>query len=656
MTKKAMQTIKKAASAALSLWTALTLAAPTGALAQAARASGRAARAVSPAVSAPAGTTAVGTLGVQAPTLLPGKGIETGLPAARVVSLPQAAAVRPQAVAPAATPAERPAPAASPSAVSRTAPSRTPAVASPQTPATREAKAVAASVSGVRETMGALPDLGKASAGSAYGAGTSIQDAMTRGLSRRSEADVTPADATRLGAFLSRPSGLNPSLAAEGTSRVGTRVPTASPESPVKGLRSALPGGWTGLAALAGVLVTAGLILSSAWLPAALGSVGLLALTGTLVNEPSSAVRADDPAFQASVSKSVEDIARLKAEIGRVIVGQEEMVDSIIIALISSEHILLEGAPGVAKTKTVETFSQAVGGQFMRIQGTPDKMPSDILGSEVLKLTDRTLSLEKGPIFANIVLMDEINRTPPKTQAALLEAMQERQVTIGRQTLPLPKPFLLLATQNPIEQEGTYPLPEAQLDRFMFKVIVDHPEGKELLTIMDRFFREEKPKAQRIMAVEDFAGIRALAEKVHMDESLNRYIVALVRATHDPSALGVGAPGMVKNGASPRAAILLAKAARVQALLRGRTFVTVDDIRDIAPRILRHRILLGYTAGDRTTDEFVGQILKSLPVPAPSDGTVSQAETPAPEPSAAPAAESVSWLQRILRAVRLKKA
>jgi len=329
------------------------------------------------------------------------------------------------------------------------------------------------------------------------------------------------------------------------------------------------------------------------------------------------------PELAAQVAEKASIIKSIRAEIAKVIVGQEEMIDSIITAMIASEHVLLEGVPGVAKTQTVKAFSDAVEGGFQRVQGTPDKLPSDLLGAEILQENPTTgnkeIKLEKGPVFTNILLVDEINRMMPKTQAALLEAMAEGRVTIGRNTLDLPKPFMVLATQNPIEQEGVYRLPEAQQDRFMYKVLVPRPAMNELKEIMDRFSKKDgQPKAGKITSLDEMVEIRKVAEQVYVDESIKDYIVNIVEATHNPAKYGIDAKDVIEGGASPRAAIFFLKAAKINALLNGRAYVGPNDVREVAARILRHRLTLSYSANNLTTDQVVESILSKVQVPKPA--------------------------------------
>jgi MoxR-like ATPase len=328
------------------------------------------------------------------------------------------------------------------------------------------------------------------------------------------------------------------------------------------------------------------------------------------------------PEVQAQVTQKAELIKRLRAEIGKVIVGQTEMVDSIVMSMIAAEHVLLEGVPGVAKTQAVKAASDAVSGDFKRIQGTPDKLPSDIIGAEILQDDIehpgmKIIKVQFGPVFTNILLVDEINRMMPKTQSALLEAMAEGQVTIGNKTYKLSKPFIVIATQNPIEQEGTYRLPEAQQDRFMLKTTVPLPSTAELLEIMERFSsRDNQPKADKVHSLTELDEIRQVADKVYVDPVIKSYIANLVEATSNPEKYGVAVPKKaIEGGAGPRAAIYLLKAARVHALMEGRAYVGPSDISAVAHRILRHRIMLGFAAPrDLTTDKVVDAILERVPV------------------------------------------
>ena len=313
--------------------------------------------------------------------------------------------------------------------------------------------------------------------------------------------------------------------------------------------------------------------------------------------------------------------AEIRAEVGKVIVGQSETVEGILAALLCQGHCLLIGVPGLAKTVMVCTFAKVLGLDTQRIQFTPDLMPSDIIGSEILKKNSDgipELQFNQGPIFTQLLLADEINRTPPKTQAALLEAMQERQVTLGETTYRLPDPFLVLATQNPIDQEGTYQLPEAQLDRFLFKVLVTYPTREEELQVLDLMASSAKPpETSPVTTPEQVAASRDLVNQIYIDDAVRGYIVDLVRATRFPETVDVKLRGLIRAGASPRATINLALAARANAFMHHRSFVTPQDIKDLAHDILRHRILLSYEAEAEniSTDDVIDHILTKVPVP-----------------------------------------
>ncbi|MDP6981007.1 MAG: MoxR family ATPase [Myxococcota bacterium] len=315
-------------------------------------------------------------------------------------------------------------------------------------------------------------------------------------------------------------------------------------------------------------------------------------------------------------SKVVRDLV---SEVGKVLVGQEAMVQRLLMGLLSGGHVLLEGVPGLAKTLTVRSLADALATEFSRIQFTPDMLPADVVGTEVFNPKDGTYSVKKGPIFANIVLADEINRAPAKVQAALLECMQEQQATIGGESFSLAAPFLVLATQNPIEQEGTYPLPEAQVDRFMMKVQVAYPTADEERKIIDRM--AGGVPAQEIQAVttaDEIIAAREVVEQVFVDEKIRSYIVELVRATRDP--VGAGIPkldGLIEMGASPRASIWLMKAAKAQAFMEGRSYATPHDVKSLAPDVLRHRIALSYEAEaeGQSADDVINLVLDSVLVP-----------------------------------------
>ena len=320
-----------------------------------------------------------------------------------------------------------------------------------------------------------------------------------------------------------------------------------------------------------------------------------------------------------TVRKQAEVFDRLRTEVGRVVVGQEKILDRLLAALVCEGHVLLEGVPGIAKTTLVRTLAQAIGVKFARISFTPDLLPADVVGTEVYNPKDGTFSPKKGPVFANLLLADEINRAPAKVQSALLEAMQERQVTIGDATYPLPAPFLVLATQNPIEQEGTYPLPEAQVDRFLFKCIVGLPSRDDERRIMERFARREAPSVDAVLSPADLAALRADLDGVYCDEKVGDYILDLVFATRDPASrrgLRDLAP-LLALGASPRATIALNLAARANAMIRGRAYATPQDVKEVAPDVLRHRIQLTYEAEaqELTPEKVVARILDEVPVP-----------------------------------------
>jgi MoxR-like ATPase len=319
------------------------------------------------------------------------------------------------------------------------------------------------------------------------------------------------------------------------------------------------------------------------------------------------------------IAKHVQLCGDLASEISKALVGQENMVSRLLIGLLTGGHVLLEGVPGLAKTLTVRAFAQAIDTGFSRIQFTPDMLPADVLGTEVFNPRDATYSVKKGPIFSNLILADEINRAPAKVQAALLEAMQERQVTIGGQSYPLGEPFLVLATQNPIEQEGTYPLPEAQIDRFMLKVKVGYPGKEDERKIVERMAGGQvAPQIRAVASPEDILAARQIVSQVFVDEKVCNYIIDLVHATRDPAAAGIAElDGMIEMGASPRASIYLTMAAKAHAFLQGRTYATPHDVKNIAPEILRHRVMLTYEAEaeGKSSDDIVERILVGILVP-----------------------------------------
>lgn len=302
----------------------------------------------------------------------------------------------------------------------------------------------------------------------------------------------------------------------------------------------------------------------------------------------------------------------------QTIVGQKHLVESLLIGLLSDGHILLEGVPGLAKTLAIKTLAQLIDADFSRIQFTPDLLPADVIGTLIYSQKKDEFSVKKGPIFANFVLADEINRAPAKVQSALLEAMQERQVTIGDETFALPQPFLVMATQNPIEQEGTYPLPEAQVDRFMLKVVVNYPQKEEEKLILRQNVGEAKVISKPILKVEDIIEARKVVREVYMDEKIERYIVDLVFATRFPGEYDLeNLKGMISFGASPRASISLAQAARAYAFIKRRGYVIPEDVRAVAYDVLRHRIGLSYEAeaNNLTSEEIINVILNAVEVP-----------------------------------------
>ena len=309
---------------------------------------------------------------------------------------------------------------------------------------------------------------------------------------------------------------------------------------------------------------------------------------------------------------------KLATEVGKVIVGQRYMVERILIGLLTGGHVLLEGVPGLAKTLTVKTVADCLRAKFQRIQFTPDLLPSDIVGTMIYNQRTGEFVTSKGPVFANLILADEINRTPPKVQSALLEAMQERQVTLGDQSYKLDDPFLVLATQNPIEQEGTYPLPEAQLDRFLLKIRISYPSREEEREIVERIAVTGAPPTAAVVAPADIIQARELCKSIYIDRKLKDYILDLVFATREPEKVGLAElKPLIRFGASPRASINLTVAARAMAFLRRRGFVIPEDVKELAADVLRHRIILSYEAEaeEMTTDDVIQRILASVEVP-----------------------------------------
>jgi MoxR-like ATPase len=326
----------------------------------------------------------------------------------------------------------------------------------------------------------------------------------------------------------------------------------------------------------------------------------------------------ENEVLKGKVREAADHLASVRAEVQKLIVGQHALIDRLLICLIARGHVLLEGLPGLAKTSTVNALARSTHCSFARIQFTPDLLPADITGTLIYDPVKGTYSTRTGPIFANLVLADEINRAPSKVQSALLEAMQEHQVTIGDQTFQLPEPFLVLATQNPIEQEGTYPLPEAQMDRFMLKVVVSYPSENEERLILDRMAstRPNFPLTS-VMTPEEILGMQDLVNQVYVDQQIKDYVIKLVLATRQGDRLLADLKRLVRCGASPRATINLTLAGRAHALLQGRAHVTPDDIKAIAMDVLRHRILLTYEAEaeEITTDSLVEKLLGKTPVP-----------------------------------------
>ncbi|MBW2623906.1 MAG: MoxR family ATPase [Deltaproteobacteria bacterium] len=318
-----------------------------------------------------------------------------------------------------------------------------------------------------------------------------------------------------------------------------------------------------------------------------------------------------------NVEKESVVLRQITAEIGKVIVGQRDLVEKMLIGLLCKGHLLLEGLPGLAKTTAVKTLAAAIQTSFQRIQFTPDLLPADIIGTQFYRPDNSTFEVKKGPIFHNIILADEINRAPAKVQSALLEAMQEQQVTIGETTFALDNPFLVLATQNPIEQEGTYPLPEAQIDRFMMKIKVDYPTAEEEKEIMERFYGQAMEPVNGVVSPEKIESATRTMKSIHMEEKIMDYIIRLIRATRDPVEFGLDMGSMISYGASPRASIWLGLTSRAHAFLNGRGYVTPQDVKSMAPDILRHRIILSYEAEAEgtSTDDLIDILLERIEVP-----------------------------------------
>ncbi|MBN2626894.1 MAG: AAA family ATPase [Spirochaetales bacterium] len=322
---------------------------------------------------------------------------------------------------------------------------------------------------------------------------------------------------------------------------------------------------------------------------------------------------------EAELSGYSDILVRIKKEMDKVIIGQEALIDRLLISLVCNQHVLIEGVPGLAKTLTVNTLAGVISGDFKRVQFTPDLLPADLLGTLIFNPREGDFTTKKGPLFANIILADEINRAPAKVQSALLEAMQERQITIGDSTYPLPDPFMVMATQNPIEQEGTYPLPEAQVDRFMMKVKIGYPGRDEELAILRAQGKNRVDnRVDSVVKPEDILMLRDGVDRIYLDGRVEEYIVDLVQATRDPAAYGMGElTDLIRCGASPRAAIYLTLAAKGYALIQGRSYVTPQDVKSIGMDVLRHRVIISYEAEaeEKSSEEIVGALFDHLEVP-----------------------------------------
>jgi MoxR-like ATPase len=311
-------------------------------------------------------------------------------------------------------------------------------------------------------------------------------------------------------------------------------------------------------------------------------------------------------------------LGQIRGEIGKVIIGQQYLVDRLLTALLCNQHVLIEGVPGLAKTLSVTCLARTIQASFQRLQFTPDLLPADLIGTMIYNPKTGEFTTKQGPIFANIILADEINRAPAKVQSALLEAMQERQVTIGEETFSLDEPFMVLATQNPVEQEGTYPLPEAQVDRFMLKLKITYPTKDEEHQILKRMARTApKVDVSPVVTPEDIVRLRELTDEIYMDEKIEEYIVSLVEATREPEKYKLDVRSLIRYGASPRATIFLAMAARAHAFLQGRGYVTPQDVKDIGMDVLRHRVIVTYEAEaeEKTSEDVVRQIFDTVEVP-----------------------------------------
>ena len=322
--------------------------------------------------------------------------------------------------------------------------------------------------------------------------------------------------------------------------------------------------------------------------------------------------------LSAQISVAAEPFGKLIEAVGNVIVGQENLIKRMLIGLLANGHLLIEGVPGLAKTTAVASLAKGISTDFQRLQFTPDLLPADLIGTLVYRPQDQQFAVQKGPIFSNLILADEINRAPAKVQSALLEAMQERQVTIGAETFKLDDPFLVMATQNPVEQEGTYPLPEAQMDRFMLKVVVDYPNRDQELEILQRMSKTSSSQSVPcVMTPDEIVSARALVDQIYVDLKIQEYVVDLVIATREPEKYGLPLSDLIQYGGSPRATINLTLAAKANAFLEGRGYVVPQDVKDIALDVLRHRVIMTYEAEaeERTSEDIVMQIISHIPVP-----------------------------------------
>lgn len=322
--------------------------------------------------------------------------------------------------------------------------------------------------------------------------------------------------------------------------------------------------------------------------------------------------------IEEAIAEESQAIGQLSQEMKRVILGQDKMIESLIIGLLSNGHILLEGVPGLAKTLAIKTLSDAIDAQFSRIQFTPDLLPADVVGTLIYNIKENDFSIKKGPIFANFVLADEVNRAPAKVQSALLEAMQERQVTIGDSTFPLQEPFLVLATQNPVEQEGTYQLPEAQMDRFMLKTVIDYPDYESERLIMQHNINQSFPKVEKVLTVNRILKSRKVVQQIYMDEKIEKYILDIVMATRYPQDFQLpNLVPLIRFGTSPRGSINLAKAAKVSAFLNKRAYVIPEDVKNVVKDVLRHRIGVTYEAEAENinSDQIIDQIINRIAIP-----------------------------------------